>query len=290
MELSIPKLRQGSYFPAWLLEPRRRAERALVAVVAECYVKGVSTRRVESLVESLGIEGISKSQVSEMAKSLDEAVEAFRTRPLDADPYPYLWVDALTMRSREVGSRAHIANVAVLVATAVNADGRREILHLDVVTTEDGAGWLSFFRQMVSRGLAGVELVISDAHEGLKAAIAAALPGAAWQRCRTHFMRNLLTKVPRSSQEWVATAVRSIFAQPDHESVFAQHAKVIDVLAEKFADASALLADAADDVLAFAAFPKEHWRQIWSNNPVRHEAPHDPAEMKGLRRPAVAAA
>jgi transposase-like protein len=265
--LRVPKLRQGSYFPGWLLEPRRRAEKALVAVVAECYVKGVSTRRVEDLVATLGIERISKSQVSEMAKSLDEMVEAFRTRPLDQDPYSYLWVDALVLKSRELGGRAHIAGVVALVATAVNAQGYREILGLDVVTTEDGAGWLAFFRSLVARGLTGVELVTSDAHEGLKAAIGATLPGAAWQRCRAHFVRNLLTKVPRASQEWVATAVRSIFAQPDAASVVAQHAQVVEVLGAKFPDASALLAEAASDILAFTAFPKEHWRQIWSNNP-----------------------
>jgi transposase-like protein len=266
--LKIPKLREGSYFPGWLLEPRRRAERALIAVVAEAYVKGVSTRRVDGLVKSLGIEGISKSQVSEMTKSLDEMVEAFRTRPLDQGPYRYVWVDALALKSREVGKqRSHIANVATLIATAVNSDGYREILNVDVVTTEDGAGWLQFFRQMVSRGLSGVELVISDSHEGLKAAIAATLPGASWQRCRTHFMRNVLTRVPKSAQEWVATAVRSIFAQPDSESTWAQHAKVVDALSEKFPDASTLVAEASEDILAFTSFPKEHWRQIWSNNP-----------------------
>jgi putative transposase len=265
--LRIPKLREDSYFPDWLLEPRRRAEKALVAVVAECYVKGVSTRRVEDLVATLGIERMSKSQVSEMAKSLDETVEAFRSRPLDAGPYAYLWVDALVLKSREVGTRAHIASVAALIATGVNAQGYREILGLDVVTGEDGAGWLAFFRSLVARGLTGVELVISDAHEGLKAAIGATLPGAAWQRCRTHFARNLLTKVPRASQEWVATAVRSIFAQPDAASVIAQHAQVVEGLTEKFPDASALLSRAADEVLAFTAFPKEHWKQCWSNNP-----------------------
>lgn len=270
IDLQIPKLREGSYFPGWLLEPRRRAERALVAVVAEAYVKGVSTRRVDGLVKSLGIEGISKSQVSEMAKSLDEMVESFRTRPLDQGPYRYLWVDALALKSREVGGpkqRGHIANVATLVATAVNADGHREILHVDIVTTEDGAGWLQFFRQMVSRGLSGVEVVISDSHEGLKAAIAATLPGAAWQRCRTHFMRNVLTRVPKSAQEWVAPAVRSMFTQPDAESTWAQKDKVVDALSLKFPEVSTMVAEAAEDILAFTSFPKEHWRQIWSNNP-----------------------
>ena len=187
MGLAIPKLRAGSYFPEWLLEPRRRAERALVAVITECYVAGVSTRRVDGLVQTLGIKGISKSQVSEMAKSLDEGVEAFRNRPLDGGPYRYLWLDALTMRCRDGG---RIVNVAVVVATAVNTDGHREILGIDVVTTEDGASWTTFLRGLVARGLSGVWLVTSDAHEGLKAGIASVLPGASWQRCRTHFMRN----------------------------------------------------------------------------------------------------
>ena len=269
VELAIPKLRSGSYFPSWLLEPRRRAERALVAVVAECYVLGVSTRRVEGLVQTLGIETISKSQVSEMAKSLDQMVESFRTRPLDQGPYRYLWVDALVHKARQPGpgdEPGRIEGVATLIATAVNAEGRREILGLDVVTTEDGAGWLAFFRGLVARGLKGVELVISDCHEGLKSAIAATV-SCSWQRCRTHFMRNLLTRVPRSAQQWVATAVRSIFEQPDSDSVWAQHSRVVEALEQKYPAAAQLLADAAEDVLAFTHFPKEHWRQIRSNNP-----------------------
>lgn len=269
VELAIPKLRSGSYFPSWLLEPRRRAERALVAVVAECYVLGVSTRRVEGLVQTLGIETISKSQVSQMAKSLDQVVESFRTRPLDQGPYRYLWVDALIHKARQPGpgdEPGRIEGVATLIATAVNAEGRREILGLDVVTTEDGAGWLAFFRDLVARGLNGVELVISDCHQGLKSAIAATV-SCSWQRCRTHFVRNLLTRVPRSAQQWVATAVRSIFEQPDSDSVWAQHSRVVQALQTKYPAAAQLLADAAEDVLAFTHFPKEHWRQIRSNNP-----------------------
>ena len=211
MEIAIPKLRQGSYFPDWLIEPRRRAERALVAVVAECYVRGVSTRRVEGLVETLGIEGLSKSQVSRMAKSLDADVAAFRNRPLDGGPYTYVSLDAMTQKVREAG---RIVNVAVVIATGVNAEGHREILGFDVITTEDGAGWLAFLRGLVARGLAGVTLVISDAHVGLVDAIRATLPGASWQRCRTHFMRNLLTRVPKSAQAMVATLVRTTFAHP----------------------------------------------------------------------------
>jgi putative transposase len=264
VDLAIPKLRQGSYCPDWLLEPRRRAERAMVAVVAEAYLAGVSTRRVEGLVQSLGIERISKSQVSELAKSLDAMVESFRNRPLDAGPYTYVWVDALYHRCREGG---RIVNVATVIAVAVNADGHREILGLDVFTAEDGASWTSFLRGLVARGLDGVRLVISDSHEGLKQAIAAVLPGAAWQRCRVHFVRNLLTRVPKSMQTLVATLVRSIFAQPDQQAVWAQHARITEQLLERFPQAAALLADAGPEVLAFAGFPKEHWKQIWSNNP-----------------------
>jgi transposase-like protein len=264
MELAIPKLRQGSYFPDWLLEPRRRAERALVAVVAECYVRGVSTRRVEGLVETLGIQSLSKSQVSELARSLDGEVAAFRTRPLDAGGYPYVWLDALAVKCREHG---RIVNIAAVVATGVNAEGHREILGVDVLTTEDGAGWTAFLRDLVARGLGGVQLVVSDAHAGLREAVAAVLPGASWQRCRTHFIRNLLTRVPKSAQGLVATLVRSVFAQPDAASTLAQHARVVEQLQERFPAAADLLADAAGELLAFTAFPKEHWRQIWSNNP-----------------------
>ncbi|MGH9194144.1 MAG: IS256 family transposase [Acidimicrobiia bacterium] len=264
MELAIPKLRQGSYFPSWLLEPRRRGERALVAVVAECYLAGVSTR-VDALVKTLGISGISKSQVSEMAKSLDQMVEAFRNRPLDQGPYTYVMVDALGMKCREGG---RIVIVAVVIATGVNADGHREVLGIDVITQEDGAGWTQFLRGMVARGLSGVRLVTSDAHEGLKQAIAAVLPGASWQRCRTHFMRNLLTRVPKSMQDMVATLVRSIFSQPDSPSTLEQHARVVEQLGDKFADAASLLAEAGPDLLAFTAFPKESWKQVWSNNPL----------------------
>lgn len=264
IDLAIPKLRRGSYFPDWLLDPRRRAEKALVAVVAECYVRGVSTRRVDGLVKTLGIESLSKSQVSRMAAELDEVVAEFRNRPLDAGPYTYVWMDALTQKVREGG---RIVNVAVVTATGVNADGHREILGVDVITTEDGAGWLAFLRGLIARGLSGVALVTSDAHPGLVDAIASTLPGATWQRCRTHYMRNLSTRVPKSAQAMVATLVRTIFAQPDSASTWTQHARVVTQLEEKFPDAAGHLTDAAPDVLAFTGFPKEHWRQIWSNNP-----------------------
>jgi transposase-like protein len=264
IELAIPKLRQGSYFPSWLLERRRRAEQALISVVATAYLLGVSTRRVEKLAASLGVTQLSKSQVSAMAAHLDEQVATFRNRPLDAGPYSFVWLDALTQKVREGG---RVINVHALVAVGVNADGHREILGVDVASSEDGAGWLAFLRGLVARGLGGVQLVISDAHIGLVQAIGAALPGAAWQRCRTHYARNLLVKVPKSAQPWVATLVRTVFEQPDAEAVCAQFRHVVEALATKFPAAAEHLEAAEADLLAFTVFPRELWRQIWSNNP-----------------------
>lgn len=264
VELAIPKLRSGSYFPDWLLQHRRRAEQALVSVVATSYLLGVSTRRVEKLVEQLGVASLSKAQVSEMASYLDAQVEAFRNRPLDAGPYTFVWMDALTVKVREVG---RTVNVHALVAVGVNGDGQREVLGLDIASQEDGAGWLGFLRGLTARGLSGVKLVISDAHCGLLDAIGAALPGAAWQRCRTHYLRNLLAKVPKSAQPWVATMVRTIFDQPDTASVRAQFGRVVQAIEARFPDAAMHLDEARDDLLAFAGFPHEVWRQIWSNNP-----------------------
>jgi len=263
IELALPKLREGSYFPDWLLQPRRRAEQAFVSVIADAYLAGVSTRRVEKLVAQLGVERISKSQVSRLAQSLDQIVEDFRTRPLDGSPYAYVTLDALVVKCREGG---RTVNVCVVHAVGVNKDGFRESLGLDVVTSEDGAAWLAYIRGLVARGLAGVKLVSSDAHPGLVDAIAASLPGASWQRCRTHFMRNLLTRVPKSAQGFVATMVRTIFAQPDAATVREQHARIVDQLETRFPDAAALLEEAGPDLLAFTGFPKEHWRQLWSNN------------------------
>jgi putative transposase len=264
VELQIPKLRQGSYFPS-LLEPRRRAERALAAVVAQCYVEGVSTRRVDDIARQLGLDGISKSQVSRVCAELDEVVAAWRNRPLDAGPYPFLWVDALSMKVREGG---RVCNTAVLVATACNADGHRELLGLELGSAEDGASWTAFLRGLVARGLQGVRLVTSDAHQGLQGAIAAVLEGASWQRCRTHFMRNLLATVPRHAQPMVASLVRTIFAQERPKDAWAQLERVVDQLQQgRFADAAALLLDAAADILAYTAFTKDTWRSIWSNNP-----------------------
>ncbi len=264
IELAVPKLRQGTYYPEWLLERRRRAERALATVVATSYLLGVSTRRVEKLAESLGVTKLSKSQVSVMAAELDEMVTQFRSRPLDAGPYTFLWIDALTQKVREGG---RTVNVHALIATGVNADGKREILGLDVATCEDGAGWLAFLRGLAARGLSGVQLVTSDCHHGLRDAIAAVLPGASWQRCRAHYSRNLATRVPKSAQPWVSTLVRTIFEQPDAASVRAQHAQVVTALEAKFPAAAAHLDDAREDILAFTAFPREIWRQVWSNNP-----------------------
>src|SRR5262245_48118362 len=263
VELAIPKLRSSSYFPDWLLQPRRRAERAFVSVIADAYLAGVSTRRVEKLVQQLGVERMSKSQVSRLAKSLDAIVDDFRARPLDAAPYPYLVLDALEVKCREGG---RTVNACVVHAVAVNADGFRESLGLDVATSEDGAAWLAFLRSLVARGLAGVKLVTSDAHPGLVDAIAATLPGAAWQRCRTHAMRNLLTRVPKSAQSFVATMVRTIFAQPDADTVREQHTRIVSQLESRFPQAAAQLDEAGPEILAFTAQPKEHWHQLWSNN------------------------
>jgi transposase-like protein len=264
LDLSIPKVRQGTYFPDWLLERRRRAEAALTSVVATCYLLGVSTRRMEKLVQSLGITSLSKSQVSEMAKDLDAVVEDFRTRPLDAGPYTFVAADALVLKVREGG---RVVNVHALLATGVNADGHREILGLQVTSAEDGAGWLAFFRDLTARGLAGVALVTSDAHRGLTEATGATLPGASWQRCRTHYAANLMSATPKASWPWVKTMLHSVCDQPDAASVHAQYDRLIDTVQDKLPKVADHLEAARPDVLAFTSFPKELWRQIWSNNP-----------------------
>jgi len=270
MELAIPKLRSGSYFPDWLLERRKRAERALTTVVATCYLLGVSTRRMEKLVETLGITRLSKSQVSVMAKELDEHVASFRSRPLDAGPYTFIAADALVLKVREGG---RVVNVHALLATGVNADGHREILGLQVTSAEDGAGWLAFFRDLTARGLSGVKLVTSDAHAGLVAAIGATLPGAGWQRCRTHYAVNLMSATPKSSWPWVKALLHSVYDQPDREAVRDQYDRILDALSDKLPAVAEHLDEARADVLAFSAFPKELWRQIWSNNPISVNRP-----------------
>ena len=264
IELAVPRVRSGSFLPS-ILEPRRRAERALTAVVAQCYVEGVSTRRVDDVARAMGIDGISKSQVSRLCAELDDVVAAWRNRPLDAGPYAFVWLDALVVKVREGG---RVANTAALVATGCNADGYREILGLDIGAAEDGAAWTAFLRSLVARGLGGVTLVVSDAHCGLKDAVAAVLDGACWQRCRTHFMRNLLVKVPRHAQAMVASLVRTIFAQERPQDAWAQLERVVEQLhASRFTDAAGLLERAAPDVLAYTAFPRDVWKKCWSNNP-----------------------
>jgi putative transposase len=263
LELRVPRVRDGSFYPA-LLEPRKRAERALVAVVQEAYVQGVSTRRVDELVRALGIEGLSKSQVSRLCQELDAEVERFRTRRL-AGPYPYVWLDATFVKVRDGG---RVVSLAVVLAIGVRATGEREVLGLDVGPSEDGAFWLQFLRGLVARGLAGVRLVISDAHEGLKGAIAAALQGATWQRCRVHFVRNALAHVPKSAAQMVAATIRTVFAQPDPASAREQWRRVADGFRARFPRLAALLDEAEADVLAYLAFPPQHWRQVWSNNPL----------------------
>jgi putative transposase len=265
IELEIPKLRRGSYFPDWLLEPRRRAERALFAVVAEAYVLGVSTRKVDTLVRTLGIDGISKSEVSRLCAELDRGVKAFRERRLDEHRYPYVWLDAKVEKVREGG---RITSMALLVAIAVNERGEREVLGCDVVAGETGAGWTGFLRSLVSRGLSGVRLVASDAHVGLREAIRSTLIGATWQRCRTHTMRDVLAHVPKSGQGMVAAFARTIWAQPDAESAHAQLGRIAEHLAPSFPKAAQTLLAAEDDVLAYTTVPREHWTKVWSTNPL----------------------
>ena len=265
IDVAIPKLRSGSYFPEWLLERRKRAEAALISVVATCYLLGVSTRRMDKLVQSLGITSLSKSQVSRMAADLDEQVAAFRTRPLgDAGPFTFVAADALTMKVRENG---RVVNAVVLVATGVNADGHREVLGVKVATSETKEAWNVFFADLVARGLAGVKLVTSDAHAGLVEAIAANLPGAAWQRCRTHYAANLMSVCPKSAWPAVRTMLHSVYDQPDATAVHAQFDKLLDSMSEKLPAVAQHLDSARADVLAFTSFPKELWRQVWSNNP-----------------------
>ena len=263
LELRVPRVRDGGFFPS-LLEPRKRAERALVATVREAYVQGVSTRRVDELVKALGLDGISKSQVSVLCQELDTEVERFRTRKLEGT-YPYVWVDATFVKTRQDG---RVVSMAVVIAVGLNAaTGQREILGLDVGPSEDGAFWLRFLRSLVSRGLTGVQLVTSDAHEGLKGAIAAVLQGAGWQRCRTHFMRNALCLVPKGAQQMVAATIRTVFVQPDAASARETWRRVADQLRARFARVAQLMDDAEDEVLTYLSFPPEHWRQLWSNNP-----------------------
>ncbi len=263
IELQVPRVRDGSFFPS-LLEPRRRAERALVAVVQEAYVQGISTRRVDDLVQALGMQGISKSQVSRMCVELDKEVESFRCRKL-AGPYPYLWLDGTFVKVRENG---RVMSQAIVIAIGVTASGEREVLGLDVGPSESGAFWLAFLRGLVARGLNGVRLVISDAHSGLKMAIAAILQGAVWQRCRVHFVRDALGLVPKNAQQMVAATIRTVFVQPDAASARQTWRTVADSFRTRFPRLTHMLAEAEDDVLAYSSFPQAHWHQVWSNNPL----------------------
>src|SRR4051794_14546086 len=266
IDVAIPKLLKGTYFPEWLLERRKRAESALITVVADCYLAGVSTRRMDKLVKTLGIDSLSKSQVSRMAADLDQVVEDFRHRPLDAaGPFTFVAADALTMKVREGG---RVVNAVVLVATGVNGDGHREVLGMRVATSETGAAWNEFFADLVARGLAGVRLVTSDAHAGLREAIAANLAGASWQRCRIHYAANLMSICPKSMWPAVKAMLHSVYDQPDATAVDAQFDRLLDYVEEKLPEVFEHLDRARADLLAFTAFPKEIWTQIWSNNPT----------------------
>jgi putative transposase len=260
LDLKIPKLRRGVYFPAFL-EPRKTAEKALTAVIQEAWIQGVSTRKVDDLVQALGMTGISKAQVSALCRDIDSRVQSFLDRPLDGD-WPYVWLDATYIKVRQDG---RIVSIAAIIATGVNQDGRREILGLG--QSEAAAFWIDFLRSLVRRGLKGVRLVISDAHEGLKAAIAQVL-STTWQRCRVHFMRSLLAHVPKSQQTVVSAAVRQVFVQPDRKTAGQTWRHVADQLRPRFPKVAALLDDAESDVLAYLDYPEPHRSKLHSTNPI----------------------
>jgi len=261
--LRIPKLREGTYFPS-LLEPRRRAEKALLAVVQTAYVKGVSTRKVDDLLKALGLTGIDKSKVSRICKELDELVDGFRNRPLEGS-YPYLWLDALYLKVRQ---DHRIVNQAMVIAIGVRETGERDVLGFSLGASEEYAFWMDFLRSLIRRGLKGVELVTSDAHEGLKAAIREVLAGSSWQRCRVHFMRNVLANIPKGSKAVVAAAIRTIFTQPDREAAGQQVSEVVNAMQSRWPKSAELVAAAEGDVLAYMNFPPEHWTRIYSTNPL----------------------
>ena len=265
IDVAIPKLRTGAFFPDWLLERRSRTERALTTVIATCYLKGVSTRRMNDLVATLGINNLSKSQVSQMAKELDDMVDDFRTRRLDQGPDHFVSCDALTMKVREGG---RVVKTSVLLATGVNADGYRELLGMQVATAESTASWTGFFRDLIARGLTGVFLVTSDAHLGIQAAVGDCLPQASWQRCRTHFAKNLSAQVPKTQWPTLSAMFHTIFQQPDAASVWAQAREVIEFCQQKFPHVATYLEECLDELLAFTAAPRAVWTKIWSNNPT----------------------
>ncbi|WAJ26454.1 IS256 family transposase [Antarcticirhabdus aurantiaca] len=262
VELRIPKLRKGSYFPAFL-EPRRMAEKALTAVIQEAYIQGISTRSVDDLVQAMGGTGISKSQVSRLCEELDERVDAFLDRPIEGE-WPYLWIDATYVKVREAG---RIVSVAVIVAVGVNTDGRREVLGMDVGPSEAETVWTAFLRKLARRGLRGVKLVISDAHEGIKASVAKVMH-ATWQRCRVHFMRNVLAHAGRSGRRVVSAFIATAFAQDDADAAKAQWRRVADQLRPKVPKLAALMDEAEPDVLAYMGFPAQHRVKLHSTNPL----------------------
>jgi putative transposase len=265
LELRIPKLRAGSFFPS-LLERRRRVDQALFAVIMQAYLEGVSTRKVDDLVKALGADsGISKSEVSRICGELDVEVKAFAERSLAGLVFPYVFLDATYCKAR-VNRR--VVSQAVVVATGVCADGRREVLGFSVGDSEDGAFWTGFLRSLKARGLGGVQLVIADAHLGLRAAVQAVLAGASIQRCRVHFLRNVLAQVPKGSAEMVAAPIRTIFAQPDAAHVCEQLDSIAGMLGRQFPKLEGMLRDAAPELLAFTAFPVAHWKKVWSTNPL----------------------
>jgi transposase-like protein len=265
VELRIPKLRKGSYFP-FFLEPRRLAEKALTAVVQEAYVQGISTRSVDDLVKAMGMSGISKSQVSRLCEEIDEKVKAFLARPIEGD-WPYLWIDATYVKVRQAG---RIVSVAVIIAVGVNSDGRREVLGMDIGASEAETFWTAFLRKLTRRGLRGVKLVVSDGHEGIKAAVAKVL-NASWQRCRVHFMRNALAHAGKSGRRVVSAFIATAFAQDDAEAARAQWRRVADQLRPQLPKLAAFLDDTEIDVLAFMSFPKDHRPKIHSTNPLERQ-------------------
>jgi transposase-like protein len=262
VELRIPKLRKGSYFPGFL-EPRRLAEKALTAVIQEAYIQGISTRSVDELVKAMGMSGISKSQVSRLCEEIDDRVKAFLDRPIEGD-WPYLWVDATYVKVRQAG---RIVPVAVIVAVGVNADGRREVLGMDIGPSEAETFWTAFLRKLARRGLRGVKLVVSDAHEGIKAAVTKILT-ATWQRCRVHFMRNVLAHAGRSGRRVVSAFIATAFAQDDAEAARTQWRRVADQLRPKVPKLAALMDEAEPDVLAYMTFPSQHRTKLHSINPL----------------------
>lgn len=262
VELRIPKLRKGSYFPSFL-EPRRMAEKALTAVIQEAYIQGVSTRSVDDLVKAMGMSGISKSQVSRLCEEIDGKIKSFLDRPLEGD-WPYVWLDATYLKVRHDG---RVVSVAVVIAIGVNGDGRREVLGLDIGASEAETFWTDFLRKLRRRGLKGVKLVVSDAHEGLKAAITKVL-NATWQRCRVHFMRNVLAHAGKQGRRVVSALVDTAFAQPSAEAAKTQWRQVADQLRPRVPKLAAMMDDAEADVLAYMSFPSAHWTKLHSTNPI----------------------